>query len=132
MAEDIMNTPTPDISSLLGELLANKELMGKIGEIAGKTEPQDREVQSSPQSLNIDSLLSNPDIMSKLPEVIGVIKPLISNGGGEGTGGKFQDGDKRLALLMALKPYLSSKRCEAIDYIVKMSKLSQTVKSLKL
>lgn len=127
-----MNTPSPDISAILGELLSNKELMSKIGEIAGKTEHQSNEPQSTPQIPNIDSLLSNPDVMSKLPEVIGVIKPLLSVRGDDGKDAGAKNIDKRLALLFALKPYLSSKRCEAIDYIAKMSKLSQTVKGLKL
>lgn len=143
MADDIINGNTPDLSSILGELLSNKELMDKIGEIAGNSKPQENtntEGTTSPTSAtpadstnapqtSIDSLLSNPDIMSKLPEVISVIKPLMSGKAEEKSHPAF---DKRLALLIALKPYLSPKRCEAIDYITKMSKLSETFKGLKL
>lgn len=143
MADDIINGNTPDLSSILGELLSNKELMSKIGEIAGNAKSQENtDTEGSPsisnatpadftkaQETSIDSLLSNPDIMSKLPEVISVIKPLMSGKPEEKSHPAF---DKRLALLLALKPYLSPKRCEAIDYITKMSKLSETFKGLKL
>ena len=130
MAEEKLNTPTPDISTLFGELLANKELMNMIGEITGKAQSQDNEKQPAAQSPSLDSLLSKSDVMSKLPEVIGVITPLLSSNSAGSHSSNTRDTDKRLALLMALKPYLSSKRCEAIDYIAKMSKLSQTVKDL--
>lgn len=142
MADDSTNKQTPDLSTILGELLSNKELMGKIGEIAASSKPQtDTGKESSHthatspsdatplSSANIDSLLSNPEIMSKLPEVISVIKPLMSGKSEEKKAPTF---DKRLALLIALKPYLSPKRCEAIDYITKMSKLSETFKGMKL
>lgn len=132
MSDDIFNSKSPDLSSVLGELLSNKELMEKIGEIAGKQDsPKSAGIEATPTtSAGIDSLLSNPDIMAKLPEVINAIKPLMSSGKVEvGKSGGF---DKRMGLLMAMKPYLSPKRCEAIDYIARMSKLSETVKGLKL
>ena len=143
MADDIINGNTPDLSSILGELLSNKELMDKIGEIAGNAKAQesaDVEARTSVPSVSpadlskasesgIESLLSNPDIMSKLPDVISVIKPFMS---GKPEEKSHPTLDKRLALLVALKPYLSPKRCEAIDYIAKMSKLSETFKGLKL
>ncbi len=142
MADDNINNQTPDLSTILGELLSNKELMEKIGEIAGNTKPQadagteasHASEMSSPaastvSAASIDGLLSNPDIMSKLPEVINAIKPIMARKSEEKSSPAF---DKRLALLVALKPYLSPKRCEAIDYIAKMSKLSETFKGLKL
>ena len=136
MADDNTNNPTPDLSTVLGELLSNKELMDKIGEIAGNIKPQtDTVAEPAPASstssptVSIDGLLSNSDIMSKLPEMISVIKPLMSGNSEEKSSQAF---DKRLALLVALKPYLSPKRCEAIDYIAKMSKLSETFKGMKL
>ena len=132
MADDTTKKQSPDLSSVLGELLSNKELMQKIGEIANnsKVEEGERAEATPASSTNIDSLLSNPDIMAKLPEVISVIKPLMSGGGSENN--KTAAYDKRMGLLMAMKPYLSPKRCEAIDYIARMSKLSETVKGLKL
>lgn len=132
MADDTTKKQSPDLSAVLGELLSNKELMQKIGEIANnsKVEESERAEAKPASSTNIDSLLSNPDIMAKLPDVINVIKPLMSGGSSENN--KTASFDKRMGLLMAMKPYLSPKRCEAIDYIARMSKLSETVKGLKL
>ena len=100
--------------------------MSQIGEITGALRSSDTtSSEKSPPS--IDSLLSNPDVMSKLPEVINVIKPIVS---GEKTP-QSHSVDKRIGLLVAMKPFLSAKRCEAIDYIARMSKLSDTLKTLK-
>ena len=139
MADDVMNNNTPDLSSVLGELLANKELMAKISEISASAKPSppppepdstEKAESASATAPSIDSLLSNPDIMAKLPEVISVIKPLMSGGKAEvKSNGRL---DRRMGLLMAMKPYLSPKRCEAIDYITRMSKLAETVKGLKI
>ena len=136
MADEILGGATPDLSGILGQILSNKELMSKIGEIAATNKPLSGESDStkplneSQQPVEISSLLSNPDITSKLPDVINVIKPLVSEGKSNGNGDASFD--KRLGLLMAMKPYLSPKRCEAVDYIVRISKLSQTLKGLKL
>lgn len=127
MADDIKSGGSPDLSGILGELLANKELMSKISEIAGTQPPKEGDTPTA-SAPSIDGLLSNPDMMAKLPEVISAIKPLM---GGEKEK-KSPSIDKRMGLLMAMKPYLNPKRCEAIDYIARMSKLSETVKGLKL
>ena len=130
MADEFTGSP-PDLSAILGELLSNKEIMDKISEITDAQKPSSQAVkEASTEPASIESLLSNPDIISKLPEVINVIKPLVS--GGKDESPKSHEIDKRLGLLMAMKPYLSPKRCEAIDYIARMSKLSETVKGLKL
>ncbi len=60
----------------------------------------------------------NPELLSKLPALLSVF------------GGKKGPPDKQTALLMALKPYLGAKRCEAIDYITKVKGISDTLKHL--
>ena len=68
----------------------------------------------------------NPDLIAKLPELISLIGPLL------GSSPKTGETDKKLALLCALKPYLSPKRCETVDYITKISRLGDTLKHIKL
>ena len=127
MADEINTGSSPDLSSVLSELLTNKELMEKISEIASSIEiPEKAEPKQS--LTEIGALLSDPNMLSRLPDVINVIKPLISDQGS----GSSPHNSKQLALLMALKPYMSPKRCEAIDYIAKISKLSQGFRGLKL
>ena len=130
MADEITGSPAGDLSSILSQLMSNKDLMSKISEIASSQQKSEDTDSLPTQSAGIDSLLSNPDIIAKLPEVISVIKPLMSNQQPQKS--KNTSFDKRMGLLMAMKPYLSPKRCEAIDYIARMSKLSETVKGLKL
>lgn len=84
----------------------------------------------------IGSVLSNPELMAKLPEVISTIAPMLSSGSAHGQQPSQQEPqkkgpppDKRLALLVALKPYLSRERCDAIDYILKINHLGTLFKS---
>lgn len=101
----------------------------------------------------LSSLLSNPELLSKLPSIISAIKPFIemmsasaptvspsSTPKGEvqafspQVGGaqihKSHDADCRTALLCAMKPYLSRSRCQAVDYIVKLGRLGDILKTL--
>ena len=131
MAEESAKGKVPDLSSIMGELLANQELMSKISCITTPNSTAEKETHETPQSTpTIDSLLSDPNILSKLPDVISVIKPIIGNS--SSSNDHKNTTDKRLGLLIAMKPYLNSRRCEAIDYIAKMSKISDTIKGLKL
>ena len=127
MADETNNGSPPDLSEVLGQLLANKELMDKIGEIANGLEHTEK-TDTQDTGNEITALLSDPNMLSKLPEVIGAISPLVSSK----SGNSQPHNSRQIALLMALKPYLSPKRCEAIDYIAKISRLSQTFKGLKL
>ena len=69
---------------------------------------------------------ANVATLSKLPDMIGAIAPLLSS---ELSKHPKRD-DKRACLLRALKPYLSSGRSEAIDYIIRFSEISDLLKNL--
>ena len=102
MDENQATRPDETVEALLQEVLGKSEARSDTAETA---------------KLPID-----PALLSKLPELLSAISPSQKGGGN----------DKRLALLCALKPYLSPKRCETIDYITKISRLSDTVKHIKL
>ena len=38
---------------------------------------------------------------------------------------------RREALLIALKPYLSPERCEAVDYLVRLARVGDAIRSIK-
>ena len=105
------------------------------------------------------SLLSNPEILTKLPSIIASVKPIIEMLGKAGsatvataTSGDTKEpsnestsisaaklkessssqkgADSRTALLCAMKPYLSEGRREAVDYIIKLSRLGDILKTL--
>jgi hypothetical protein len=108
-----------------------------------------------PSSDFISTILSNPDILSKLPSLISSIKPIMemfgktqsiptqSKAREESADGTVQastqsvsiaktmgDSSRRAALLCAMKPYLNRERQDTIDYIIKISRLGDVLKSL--
>ena len=111
-----------------------------------------------PQNDLFSSLLSSPELLSKLPTIISTIKPLLEMLGSSSTQGaqsqqaiptmaipnntaehipassqkSVERGGNahRSALLCALKPYLSSDRRQAIDYIIKLDRLGDVLKTL--
>ena len=111
----------------------------------------------SPAEDIFSSLLSNPELLVKLPSIISAAKPIIelfSQSHKESVGGQAEIKEVaamstntsshsadishptrhetacRTALLCAMKPYLSSDRQNAIDYIVKLSRLGDILKTL--
>jgi hypothetical protein len=101
--------------------------------------------------------LSNPELIAKLPSILSAIRPIIdslSKSGAPTSSAEAvqtvslpsiaptapsgaapmpphkQDADRRAALLCAMKPYLCRERQEAIDYIIKLSRLGDILKSL--
>lgn len=99
----------------------------------------------------ISALLSNPELIAKLPSILATVKPIIEMLGSSMTPTApasatnledsasakseskpvFKGGtDRRETLLCAMKPYLSHDRCQAIDYIIKLSHLGAILKTL--
>ena len=106
------------------------------------------------------SLLSDPRLLSKLPALLSMAKPILElmttqnrhevatspqaaekmpatasvpTSAPHPTGEQRRSGDptdRRAALLCAMKPYLSHDRQNAIDYIIKLSRLGDILKSL--
>ena len=98
----------------------------------------------------LSSLLSNGELISKLPQIISLVKPMLDLWGGASQS-KTESAPKetqrsapslpahpaaatrskseadRSALLCAMKPYLSQ---NAIDYIIKLSRLGDILKTL--
>ena len=137
----IMNTPTDSDSS-------DRD----FSTAAATTQPPP---QANPSSDIFSALLSNPELLSKLPALISSIKPMLDMlGMGSATAPtsasvsantthsdnnsveasalikKHSADDRRAALLCAMKPYLSRDRQQAVDYILKLSRLGDVLKSL--
>ena len=88
----------------------------------------------------LSSLLQNPEVMAKLPRIMEALGPVISEMKAEESAKSEEEGEdeppkalrepkaetasaRRRALLMALSPYLSDNRREAMDYIGKVLSL---------
>lgn len=126
-----------------------------LSDILSKLMPQAPSENKSAPSENkgmgdiFSSLLSNPELLSKLPQLISVIGPLMSSfSQNQSTGAEntvptqkiiesppaiskpHYSSDSRAALLCAMKPYLCHDRQNAIDYIIKLSRLGELLKTL--
>lgn len=106
----------------------------------------DGETKGFPGGLS--ALLANKELMSKLPDILAAFGGSVPAGAfgnmrpGSPAGPSGKPGppvphpgkqhvDKRTALLIALKPYLSGPRREAVDYFLKINKLGDMFGAFK-
>ncbi len=116
---------TPDI---LSSLLSNPELLAKLPTIISTVKPIMEMLSSTAASGGATSAPSSVPTFSPSPSA--------SPSDGDGTVPASashhhrRGDDRRAALLCALKPYLSSDRRQAIDYIIKLDRLGDVLKTL--
>ena len=144
---------TSQIPQLLNTLLANPELMGSIKKMltSEPTEEKSPPPSDTPRtvpvgnSLGSDGLaniLSDPAMMAKLPGIIAAVKPLLADLP------TAQEPTQPISLptstttpkslpvcrdnlLLALKPFLSPERCQAIDSMIRIAKLGEILGQIK-
>lgn len=148
---------TAPMAGMLNTLLSNPELLQKIGKMVGAmqasaTPSQGVAAQSdTPQKNETDapaatqasasiptdglaSLLSDPSALEKLPQIIAVMKPLLGSLTPPHEPVKDAKQSPELCrdnLLCALKPFLSPERRDAVDAILRISKLGTILQQLK-
>ncbi|MBE6548350.1 MAG: hypothetical protein E7667_05700 [Ruminococcaceae bacterium] len=133
--------------------LSSDALLSILGKMMDSSTASDTQsthaTQTPPLGTDIfSSLLSNPEILSKLPQIMSMVKPLMESMPSESSAPAVQSSvpavaqagamlnthpkkhDDRTALLYAIKPYLKKERQDAIDYMVKLSRLGDILKSL--
>ena len=127
--------------NMLASLLSNPELIERVRGImqsststAKGEEEQETAVTSvsSARPISADgipSLLSNPELMAKLPQLFAAMKPMLS---AERSQEKkdLSPEEKRTALLLAIKPYLSPERRQAVDTVLMIARLGSILKQL--
>jgi hypothetical protein len=103
-----MSEQTPDLGAMVSKLLGNPELISQIASTVGIDAPKNEEKseEETPAQASVPPLHS--------------ILPMLSSSGGGGS-------SKRCALLSALKPFCNEHRCRTIDYMIGISKLSETL-----
>ena len=74
----------------------------------------------------LGAMLSNPELISKLPSLMQAVKSL-SEPMPKGTPHRPQSPE---ALLCALRPYLGERRRQAVDTMIRVSRLSTALRSL--
>ena len=146
---DLEKNIPPDLFAMLGKILqsATSDTNDAATTTASVNTSHIGEEQKQVGGDILSSLLSNPEIISKLPQVMSMLKPLMDGGASVPTAAPTHNAahadtpaalikphkkecDNRAALLYALKPYLKRERQDAIDYMVKLSKLGDILKSL--
>lgn len=79
-----------------------------------------------------------PEMMAKLPQMMSALAPLVQASAGaeekpkEGGKGGADEAEKRRKLLLALRPYLSDGRREAVDGILKVTEMTDLLGGLHL
>lgn len=111
----------PDLSQLIDKVLSNPEIITTVASALSKmsAEPDEKGAPEPPLVPPADNAYDTEAVMKKLPNVLNAL-----------SGSHGAPNDKRSCLLAAIKPYLSPARCEAIDYIIKFSRLSEILKTM--
>ena len=155
MAEEMQAPAGLDIGALLGGILGSGGEKGVSDSGGGAARSDVGAEQAIALQEGIGKVLSDPQMMARLPEVIEMLRPMMGGlpaGGGDGEKGDADTGqsgsdapgtavpasvshkdgrggrgahERRIALLCALRPYLSPRRQEAVDYILRMDKMGK-------
>ena len=116
-----------DFSSVLGNILSNPEMLSSIKSIAQKLQSDAAQNQIAEQKA--EEQPPSPEVSdtqnAKATQAISALAPLLSADFSK----LSRSDDKRACLLRALKPYLSEGRCEAVEYIIKFSAISDIIKN---
>lgn len=126
LPETDQTPPAPSASpaDLLTGLLSNPKLVNSIKEALGNPSA---DAPSGPPAL-----LSDPAIYEKMPLLLNLLRaqtPAAQEGAGKpvSAGGA----DAREGLLLALKPFLSPGRRNAVDTVIGLSKLGGVLKQMQ-
>ena len=130
------NTPMPSLSDAIERLMANPELMSSIASAIGS-------VKAEPDAVAAEDTNSQPPQappppqMPDLGRLVSTLSPMLSSLSANGSRQPSDQPEKhdrgtkkREALLCALKPYVSDGRKEAIDYIIRISQISDILKQV--
>ncbi|MBQ7346742.1 MAG: hypothetical protein IJW55_02195 [Clostridia bacterium] len=82
----------------------------------------------------LGAVLSDPSMLAKIPQIMAVMKPMLASMAPPKAEHEHSPSSPELCrdhLLLALKPFLSPERREAVDSIIRISKLGAVFKQLK-
>lgn len=157
MSEQLPSASDTGSADVLGDILGKilgSQIQGGNQTASQKEQPEQASAENIGAGTSGDifsSLLSNPDLLMKLPSIISAAKPIIemmsqpkqqasSEAATVSAGSVLKPSqpshhashltDNRTALLCAMKPYLSDDRRRVIDYIVKLGRLGDILKTL--
>ncbi len=115
-------------AELLSSLLGNPAVAERLREMAASL--SSGEDSGGTIAPGIASLLGNPALMEKLPHMLSAVKPMLS-ASSDSPPREASPEQRREALLLALKPFLSPERQRAVDTLLQVSHMGLLLKNLK-
>lgn len=130
----------------LSTLLSDPEWMGRMQGILSSAIKSAEASEPAPQSPplagistgdGLAGLLNDPALLAKLPQILATVKPLLSGLSAPAAASPHKEEVPKSIpvcrdnLLLALKPFLSPKRCEAVDSMLRIAKLGEILGRLK-
>lgn len=109
-----MSEAQPDLGAMVSKLLDNPDLISQIASTVGVDLPHTKE-DSNPSAPPPEKEANTHPTGGG----IGSLLPMLNAIGGNCT--------RRTALLSALKPFCNEHRCRTIDYMISISKLSDSL-----
>ena len=127
--------PTPQIddariSGAISKILEHPELIGMIGSMLQSPKPSE---ESQPQEKQeVESVAADATPSAKGgADMLASLAPMLAKLQSQSTSQSAVYRDtRRDSLLCALKPYLSKERCDAIDQMLKISRISDIFKNM--
>ena len=71
------------------------------------------------------------ETVSRAAPLVSAIAPLLGGGTPQNSAKRGDKCGRREALLLALKPYLSAERCDAVDYLLRLARVGDAIRSLQ-
>lgn len=88
---------------------------------------QDAPTSAQPSDLGgLGALLSQPELMARIPALLRIVQTMTE----PPDKGECKRPDSPVALLTALRPYLNDHRRQALDTMIRISRLGDSLKSL--
>ena len=108
-----MSETQPDLGAMVSKLLDNPDLISQIASTVGVDIPKAGADSHTPAEA------AAPEAAAVPSGGIGSLLPMLNAIGGNCS--------RRTALLNALKPFCNEHRCRTIDYMISISKLSESL-----
>lgn len=143
-SDTIDQSPNQDVSSLLSTLLSSPESLSKIGDIIAKHTKEENRDFSPPNQQNPQNTSNISNIFDEIPHISEDASTTSQNEIKEHTPDNPLDflsflsseklnflaiKDEQIALLLAIRPYLSEHRREVIDAFLKIRKIAKIFSS---
>lgn len=131
-----IKAPPSSLSDAINMLMENPAIISSVasalGNLSSVNEGQTESAPAQDESAVKAEAPQSPQ--PDLSSLVSTLTPLMSGLSGSKNSGRSRgstETDRREALLYALKPYVSEGRREAIDYIIRISRMSEVLKTIQ-